>query len=164
MSGLIAAQTGVFIPSASNQSALIILGLPWWAWLLALVVVIILVWLLFRQPKSEQKPFIVEETPLTPTEIEKTASPFIEEPERPDDLTIIEGIGPKINAVLQEAGLDTFQKLADAAPEYIGEILNAAGIRLFDPTTWAEQASLAAAGRWDELKVLQDQLKGGRKV
>ncbi len=164
MFGLIAAQSGVFIPLAANQSGPIILGLPWWIWLLALATVIVLVWLLFRQPKPEVKPFIEDEIPSTPTEPEITTSPFIEESKQPDDLTLIEGIGPKINAVLREAGVDTFLKLAEMAPEDLGEILNAAGIRLFDPTTWAEQASLAAAGQWDELKAFQHQLKGGRKV
>jgi hypothetical protein len=155
MSGVIAGQTGIFIPSAAKQAQLTILGLQWWIWLIILAIVFILIWLLFRQPQQEEKP-VIEEPKIVP--------PFIEEPKQTDDLSIIEGIGPKINAVLHQAGIDTFKKLSEAPPEQIGNILNAAGIRLFDPTTWAEQADLAAAGRWDELKVLQDQLKGGRVV
>jgi hypothetical protein len=34
---------------------------------------------------------------------------------------------------------------------------------MHDPTTWPAQAKLAAAGKWDELKAMQDNLKGGRK-
>jgi len=33
---------------------------------------------------------------------------------------------------------------------------------MHDPTTWPQQADLAANGKWDELKVLQDELNGGR--
>jgi hypothetical protein len=32
----------------------------------------------------------------------------------------------------------------------------------FDPTTWPQQADLAAKGEWDKLKELQDKLDGGR--
>ena len=34
---------------------------------------------------------------------------------------------------------------------------------MIDPSTWPEQASLAAAGEWDALQALQDELKGGRR-
>ena len=30
-----------------------------------------------------------------------------------------------------------------------------------EPKTWPQQAALAADGKWDELKVLQDELMGG---
>jgi hypothetical protein len=33
---------------------------------------------------------------------------------------------------------------------------------MHDPTTWPEQAKMAADGNWDELKTLQDNLKGGK--
>lgn len=80
-----------------------------------------------------------------------------------DDLVKIEGIGPKINTVLQEAGIRTFADLAQADVERLREILTAAGLRVNDPTTWPEQAALAAAGKWDELQTLQDQLNAGRR-
>jgi len=79
-------------------------------------------------------------------------------------LEIIEGIGPKISAVLKSAGIHTFTKLATMQPEEISSILTNAGIRLADPTSWPEQSRLAAAGKMEELKNLQDSLKGGRKV
>jgi hypothetical protein len=44
-------------------------------------------------------------------------------------------------------------------------ILDVAGLaRLADPTSWPEQAQLAAAGQWAELETLQANLKGGRRV
>jgi large subunit ribosomal protein L21 len=82
-----------------------------------------------------------------------------------DDLKRIEGIGPKISSLLQEAGIATFAQLAATDVSRIQEILAAADLRgLADPTTWPEQAKLASEGRWDELGALQDELKGGRHV
>jgi ribosomal protein L30 len=80
-----------------------------------------------------------------------------------DDLEVIEGIGPKISSVLKAAGISTFAQLAAASVAQLTEILQAADLRLAVPETWPEQAALAAAGNWDELKQLQDRLKGGRR-
>jgi hypothetical protein len=80
----------------------------------------------------------------------------------PDDLTTVEGIGPKTSSVLQEAGIETFAQLAKTDVARLKQILEAANLRLADPGSWPEQARLAAAGDWDALKVLQDKLSGGR--
>jgi predicted flap endonuclease-1-like 5' DNA nuclease len=82
----------------------------------------------------------------------------------PDDLVIIEGIGPKISSVLQANGIDTFAQLASTQIGDLQQILLKEGLRLADPTSWPEQARLAAAGDWDGLNALQAQLKGGRQV
>jgi large subunit ribosomal protein L17 len=92
------------------------------------------------------------------------AQPAAAAPDRPDDLVIIEGIGPKIASVLQAAGITTFDHLASAEVSRLEQILQAAGLRLADPQTWRDQARLAAAGKWDELTALQDSLKGGRRA
>jgi large subunit ribosomal protein L21 len=84
-------------------------------------------------------------------------------PSQPDDLTPIEGIGPKINKVLQDAGITTFAQLAKTKVSQLEQILNEAGLRLAKADTWPEQAKLAAAGDWEELKRLQDQLDAGRQ-
>ena len=82
-----------------------------------------------------------------------------------DDLKLIEGVGPKIEKLLKEAGIRTYQDVVDTAAEKMREILDAAGphFKLADPTTWGKQAKLAADGKWDELKELQDKLDGGRE-
>lgn len=82
-----------------------------------------------------------------------------------DDLKKIEGIGPKIAGLLNEAGISTFAELGAATPKKLADVLQKAGarFRLAKPDTWQEQAKLAAAGKTDELKKLQDQLKGGRR-
>ncbi len=83
-----------------------------------------------------------------------------------DDLTKIEGVGPKIAEVLIAAGLNSFAAVAASTPEQIKEILdNAEGnFAVHDPSTWTKQAEMAAAGQWDELKVWQDELDGGKQA
>ena len=79
-----------------------------------------------------------------------------------DDLKKIEGIGPKIAETLTAAGVATFADLAKTKPAKISEIIS--GVRgNHVPDTWPEQAKLAADGKWDELKALQDKLDGGKK-
>lgn len=82
-----------------------------------------------------------------------------------DDLKAVEGIGPKIEELLHNAGIKTWQQLSECSVERIQEILTAAGPRyqLADPGTWPQQARLAAEGKWDELQALQDSLTGGRE-
>ena len=81
-----------------------------------------------------------------------------------DDLTLIEGIGPKAAKVLSEAGITTFSQLAQANADDIQKILNAAGLKMMDATSWPAQAKLAAKGDMDGLKKMQDKLTGGRKT
>jgi predicted flap endonuclease-1-like 5' DNA nuclease len=76
-----------------------------------------------------------------------------------DDLQRIEGIGPKIAALLIGEGISTFSRLATTPEEELREILKKGRLRLA-PTidTWAEQAALAARGDWDALKKYQDEM------
>ena len=80
-----------------------------------------------------------------------------------DDLKVVEGIGPKIENILNDAGITTFQQLSQTKPERLYEILHDANLRLADPTTWPEQARLAQGDNWDMLKALQDRLQAGRR-
>jgi len=81
-----------------------------------------------------------------------------------DDLTVIEGIGPKANSVLHNAGINSYNDLAHANVGALKHILQDAGsrFRLLAPDTWPQQASLAAEGNWEALGKLQDSLDGGR--
>lgn len=88
-------------------------------------------------------------------------------PPEPDDLKRIEGIGPRMASVLQDAGISTFAELANTPLADIEQVLENADprlLRLAVPETWIEQASLAAIGDWDALDSLQDKLQGGRRV
>lgn len=89
-------------------------------------------------------------------------------PEAPalvDDLTKIEGIGPKISELLNEAGIVSFDDLESTESDTLKRLLEKAGKRfkMHDPSTWPEQAALASEGDWDELKKMQESLAGGKK-
>ena len=81
-----------------------------------------------------------------------------------DDLTEIEGVGPKINSLLQEAGFNTFEDVANAKKSELKAVLDDAGerFRVHDPTSWPQQAALAAEGEWAKLHALQEELVGGK--
>lgn len=83
-----------------------------------------------------------------------------------DNFQIIEGIGPKVNQVLIDAGYKTWDDLAMAKADDLRQHLDDAGKRfaLCDPTGWPHQASLAAAGAWEELIRYQRFTDGGRET
>jgi predicted flap endonuclease-1-like 5' DNA nuclease len=83
-----------------------------------------------------------------------------------DDLTIVEGIGPKIAGLLRRARVNRFAELAKTPRARIRSILEKAGprYRLADPGTWPRQAALASRNKWSALKRLQAKLYGGRKT
>lgn len=82
-----------------------------------------------------------------------------------DDLKKIEGIGPKIEQLLNADGIHTFSHVIDTTVDRIKGILTAAGpnYAVHDPTTWGEQAQLAKDGKWEALDELQEELKGGKR-
>lgn len=82
---------------------------------------------------------------------------------KPEDLKVVEGIGPKIESLLKNAGIQNWADLAATEVSRIEEILAAAGPRykLAKPATWPKQAELADAKKWKELKEYQDFLDGG---
>ncbi|MBT8233007.1 MAG: 30S ribosomal protein S6 [Saprospiraceae bacterium] len=80
-----------------------------------------------------------------------------------DDLTLIEGVGPKIANLLSVAGLKSYDSVAGASIEDIRSILSKGGSNYIghDPSTWSQQAKLAAGGKWAELNKLKDKLIRG---
>ena len=99
----------------------------------------------------------VGSTGIGPEEAETTTSA------EPDDLTMIEGIGPKVSEILGTKGIVNFAQLSQASPEVIKGYLEEAGgsFAMMNPGSWPEQARLAGANDWDALKKLQDKLDGG---
>lgn len=168
---------------------------PFQALIILLIVIVIVWWALRRSASQSPKeaptghaheahaehvehPVIVHsevaaEAPVRLAEVVLEPEPVVEVVEepapvvevKPDDLIIIEGIGPKISSVLIAHGVKTFAQLAGMQPEAIKAILTAEDERLgriADPTTWPQQAALAAQGDLEGLQKLQDSLKGGR--
>ena len=80
-----------------------------------------------------------------------------------DDLTKIEGVGPKAAEALAAAGLATFADVAKSTEAKIQKILDESEGRfgMMKPATWPKQAKMAADGKWDELKKWQDEMDGG---
>jgi predicted flap endonuclease-1-like 5' DNA nuclease len=169
-------------------------GSRWWFWLILLLILSFLTaWLLNRessqqtsapslldQPTAEPTP-VVHAGESAPAMAVKMATPLVAAapaaepatvaleppaapPQHADDFTIIEGIGPKINNILHGAGIRTFTDLTQADVDSLRQILLDAGLRINNPGTWPQQAALAAAGQWDELKALQTQLSAGRRA
>jgi len=113
-------------------------------------------------PKTE-KATVKKET--VKKEVSKKAEPKAKSDTKGDDLTKIEGIGPKLKSVFHEAGIMTFAAMADKTADELKEIMISAGgnrYARFNPETWPAQAKLAAEGKWDELKKWQDELDGGK--
>ncbi|WP_420402116.1 30S ribosomal protein S2 [Flagellimonas sp.] len=121
------------------------------------------------EPVKEEKPAV--EAKKEEPKVEKVAKEETKEEPKPakakaakaDDLTKIEGAGPKAAEALVNSGIDTYAKLAKADPEKIKEILTEASSRMahLDPTSWPKQAQMAADDKWDELKEWQENAKGG---
>ncbi len=85
-------------------------------------------------------------------------------PANPDNLTKIEGIGPKIQSMCNAIGIYTFAELAKTNISDLRQMLDSEGkhFAVHDPASWPAQAQLAFEGKWDELEKWQDELKGGR--
>ena len=154
-------------------------GWPWWVWtLLALVLFGLLWWLISRMRKPDPAPAPTKAAakPAAPASKPKAAAattaavaaatPPPAPAAKPDDLTKIEGVGAKTAGVLNAAGIHTFTELANSSQTDLKRILADAGMTgaYGDPTTWPEQAALAAAGKWSELDALQAKLTRGRDI
>ena len=119
-----------------------------WVWVLIILLALLELWLIFKHCMGRKQ--------APSTGVEAAAS---------DDLERIEGIGPKISSLLKAAGIQTFTQLAATDVERLKHIVREeGGITIADPSTWPEQAALAAAGEWDKLQTLQDELLGGRRT
>jgi predicted flap endonuclease-1-like 5' DNA nuclease len=144
-------------------------GIRWWMWISIILggaASFLLVTILMRRREAKGEVVPVRRIELKPKprsrpgQSRRRAKP---KPARSNDLTVIEGIGPKTADLLQSAGIKTYARLSAAGAERIKEILTESGIRA-NPTTWPEQAKLAAAGKWEALEALQAKLKGGRRA
>ena len=78
---------------------------------------------------------------------------------KPSNLQIIEGIGSKMEAVLNENGITTWAELCGKSLGELRAILDKYGSRysVVDPSQWAAQARLAKKQKWDALIALQSE-------
>jgi NADH-quinone oxidoreductase subunit I len=118
-----------------------------------------------QQAKAEAKKKAAEAKKAAAAK--KKAEAAAAEPGEPDDLKRVEGIGPKIEKVLNDAGITTYMQLSQTKADRLTEILESADpnlLKLADPSTWPTQARLAAGGKWGPLERYQERLKGGREA
>ncbi len=121
------------------------------------------------QVKKETTPKVAESTKAT---VAKKAAPkkaavakkVTAEKVVADDLSKIEGVGKKIAVLLKKEGVVTFKDLAKATIKSLQVILTAGGNQysMHNPASWPKQAKLAAAGKWEELSKLQEELIAGK--
>lgn len=104
---------------------------------------------LVEEPESEESTSVEESAPVASIS---------------DDLTKIEGIGPVIAELFNKKGIHTFADLSGSKVGDLRDILAAGDLSQHDPKTWSKQATLAKNGKWDQLEVLQDELKGGKEA
>jgi large subunit ribosomal protein L17 len=102
-------------------------------------------------------------TKTTPTATAEVTAPAKTEA---DDLKKIEGIGPKAEEALIASGVNSFAQIAKSSPEELMTLLGMSegNFNAIDTTSWPEQAQLAKAAKWEELKELQERLIGGREA
>lgn len=77
-----------------------------------------------------------------------------------DDLTTVEGIGPKIAELCAGMGISTWRQLGETDVATLQSMLDAGGSRfsVHSPESWPRQAQLLAAGDWAGFKALTDEL------
>jgi len=100
----------------------------------------------------------VVESDQTSSKIQKSKQSVV-------SFTLIEGIGTKISEILNKAGINSMDALANTEVDTLKQILKDAGgkLNLTAPESWPEQAALAASGKIKELRSLQKKLIRGRK-
>lgn len=139
---------------------------PWvlLAFLLGLLCGWLVTWLYYRDLRFESRTGIASTSTLRTNRLNRGSRIIGGVKLRLNDLGVIEGIGPKIEKLLNRGGIRTWEELAAAPVSRLEGILNAAGhdYQMHVPGTWPEQARLLAEGRWEEFKELTDRLTGGR--
>lgn len=98
------------------------------------------------------------------TNASKTVYPTFSPDHAPDDLTVIEGIGPKIEEILNKEGIHTYEQLMETPVLRVASYLKKAGPRfqLHDPSSWPQQAAFARQQRWEELEKIKLKLISGK--
>lgn len=78
-----------------------------------------------------------------------------------ETLTVIEGIGPKVESLLKEAGITSFAQLAASSPDDLKAILKAAKLHVANPTSWPRQAQYLVDGDQEGFLAYTAELRGG---
>lgn len=131
-------------------------------------------------PKSGPQPVAAPKAKAAPAPKVKAAPAPVAEAEAPaaapkasrkkksdgDDLTTIEGLGPKSAQALIAAGITTFAQIAATSAEELEDVVKVkGGVRVLDgqTKTWPKQAQFLVDGDEAGFKTYTDLLVGGRE-
>ncbi len=134
------------------------------AGVLLLVLAIIVAVRMMRNPTATETPAPPEAAPLPETPPAYTPSPFLAAPEgQPDDLGRIKGLGPKLQARLQELGVFHYRKIAQWTPAQLALVDAELGQFQGRPERdqWQAQAALLASGDVKAYERAHGKLGGG---
>ena len=132
----------------------------------------VLAYLIFRERFNRQLTRLTDHRRLLQDELDahQIVEPEVEEvfatmPGR-DDLKELAGINSKAESLLNGIGIFRFAQLAQTPVTTIRRVLAEHGplLHTYDPVTWPGQAQLAADGRWDELRLWQEQMRRGEST
>jgi predicted flap endonuclease-1-like 5' DNA nuclease len=135
-----------------------------WPWLIpAFLIGVLCGWLVTRPYERNRAAAFAAVPRLNPEELARGTA-ILGFKVRLNDLRAVEGIGPKIERLMNNDGIRTWADLAEAKVARLETILDAAGpkYQMHVPKTWPQQATLLSEARWAEFKKLTDRLKGGR--
>lgn len=134
-----------------------------WLWMLLLLPLEILLirWFVQRQVEKNRRTARSHEERRTEARgkwqapIELAPEPGLEPEEaaalspeaKEDDFRKIEGIGPKVNQLLHNSRIRTYEQLASQSEEQLRAILREANLSMINPSTWPKQAKMAAKGK-----------------
>ena len=81
-----------------------------------------------------------------------------------NDLKIVEGIGPKIEALFNADQITTWEALSDLSVAECQAVLDKGGdrYRIHDPASWPMQAKMAFTNKWKDLVRWQKEHKSGK--
>jgi DivIVA domain-containing protein len=116
---------------------------------------------IIEAPVFEERRTILSSSVNNFVEESVTEVPIFKPSPATNNLELIQGITPEISQILNQSGIVTFRELATTPAYKVRQYLEDAGneFSTINPTSWTEQALLAAEERWDELKVRQIELQ-----
>lgn len=106
-----------------------------------------------QQPYPEE---IIPSDSAATAPVVAEASELLGRPVMPDDLMIIDGITPDFADALHHQGIRTWDALGASSAEALRELMAGAGyVSSADPSSWPDQARMAARGEWRKLRLFQ---------
>lgn len=157
--GIIAILIAAVITLANLADNFLTFSLTQIFWLGVLYVVVGVVLLLFS--RAPEEPELIRQTAMGQA---IDVRPAVRPVER-NDLTMIEGIGPKSQQALNSAGIYNFQQLAEMDPaDMLRIVRDEHNVQIVGEATvtWAKQALFIVHGDMEGLRRYQEHLRAGR--